>query len=187
MLWSVLGSVSAIEIDVSDTPIRTAHLIVMFEGSPLLRDHVRVEIGDETLTVNAGTLNPGFVNWCEQAYVILWSRTENPLRRSVSSQEACAGGPGVRKVLDYPSSPFGIPDRFHGRDVEMPLDRWILFGVTYIDGGEEGSIIEIDNVITYYLFLTVDPPPPIGATPRPPDYTSLDEAEWVLLEHCGGD
>jgi hypothetical protein len=134
------------------------------------------------LSFNAGTLNAGLVAWCEQAYSVLWLRyMERSGRSNVSGMEACMGGTGTGRVMDFPSEPFGIPNRVYVQDIELPMERWLLFGVTFVDFGRVGfSRTKLNEVITSYVYLTEEPAPPIGSRPPLPAYESIREAERAV-------
>lgn len=184
-LWTLLGSVSTIDVEIHSADVRTILVVIAYQEETVLADSVKVDPDDGPLvTVSAGALGPGIgTPPCEGGGLAfihhreLFDRGAGGFGSGVSQH--CVQVEGLVALRNHGgSAPLNRPPEYHRDHPQVvPVDTWLLFGAANpIMADRGGGAVDIQEAFTYYFMLSTEFVTPPSDQWELPAYESWREA-----------
>ena len=149
----------------------TMRVVLMYRGEAIAADAWRVSTEAQPMfTVSAGVLEPGVgARPCSGGVLAFThyrvTRDDGAAGYGGGLSQTCVTIPGVRDVWNYGGTgPMSRPPEYHADHPQpIPLDTWVLFGVSnvIVSNPDDGNGIE-RSIVAYVMLSTERITPPEG-------------------------
>lgn len=184
-LWALLGSISTVEVEIRSPEVRNVLLVTMYQGEAVISNSEEIT-GERNylIMLSAGALRPGIGEGLCLSGVPVFVHY-----RKTHEGRAIGEGHGLRCFeiegliglsQTRPSLPLQGPMEGNRDPSALPLDTWLLFGITDLFGPDRGeSANQLEHSLAHYFLLSTElviPPPDQWELPAYETWREAEEA-----------